>query len=318
MLSAIPAPRIDTVPSPSPWSTTTVPRGYVHRAAVAEVLLTGWENAGGSGTGPQDSFLVRAQWPRGHALFAPSGGHQDPMLLIESIRQAGSLLSHAEYGVPFGHQFLMWDMSFTAEPAAFTVGPTPTEVELHTTCHDIVRRGRTIAGMRYTVSVLRDGHAVAVGGARFSCTSPAAHRRLRGERPTTTEGTLPPAVAPAAVGRTSQKDVLLAAPAQGEPHWELRIDTGHPIYFDHPVDHIPGMVLIEAGQQAARAATHRPDAILVGMESTFTRYAELDAPCRMEAEVEGLDSDGHLRVHVTAAQQGTQVFNADLTLRDPS
>jgi hypothetical protein len=318
MLSAIPAPRIDGVPIPGPLTTTTVPRGYVHRAAVAEVLLTGWERAAGS-PDPQDSFIVRAQWPRGHALFAPADGYQDPMLMIESIRQAGSLLSHAEYGVPFGHQFLMWDMSFATDAAALTVGPTPTEVELHTTCHDIVRRGRSIAGMRYTVSVLRGGHAVAEGSARFSCTSPTAHRRLRGERPTTAEGLLPSAVPPAAVGRASQKDVLLAAPARADAaRWELRVDTDHPIYFDHPVDHVPGMVLIEASRQAARAATHRPNALLVGMENTFTRYAELDSPCWMEADVKGTDSDGYLSVRVTATQQGVEVFRADLTLRDPS
>ncbi|MEU6229345.1 ScbA/BarX family gamma-butyrolactone biosynthesis protein [Streptomyces sp. NPDC047042] len=324
--------------------TTTVPRGYVHRAAVAEVFLTGWEAAPTAPAAPSasdpaepgpvasDSFVVSAQWPRGHALFAPAHGHQDPLLLLESIRQAGTLLSHAEYGVPFGHQFLMWSLSFAATPAALTTGVTPTDVELHTTCHDIVRRGRTISGMRYDVSVRRDGVPVATGGASFGVTSPAVHRRLRAGRPTTVDRALPSPVDPAEVGHTDPGNVLLAAPARaGERgagnrwanRWELRVDTGHPILFDHPVDHIPGMLLIEAARQAARAATGRPDALLLGLDSSFARYAELDAPCWIEARVARPDSYGagpaqDLRVHVLATQQGERVFAADLVLRDPA
>ncbi|MFJ8631669.1 ScbA/BarX family gamma-butyrolactone biosynthesis protein [Streptomyces sp. NPDC093568] len=296
-----------------PRLTTTVPREYVHRMSVAEVFLTGWE------ADTTDSFVVRGQWPRSHALFAPVGGHQDPMLLVESIRQAGALLSHAEYGVPFGHQFLMWNMSFTADPVAFEADPVPTDVELHTACHDIVRRGRTIAGMRYEVSVRRGGLTVATGGASFSCTSPAAHRRLRGGRPTTTGRALPAPVDPATVGHTGPEHVVLAAvAAPGRARWELRVDTGHAVYFDHPVDHVPGMVLIEAARQAARAVTRQPRGLLLALDADFTRYAELDAPCWIEAHVEATGPSGEQRVLVTAVQEGKRVFSARLSVLRPA
>ncbi|MGW3647934.1 AfsA-related hotdog domain-containing protein [Streptomyces sp. NPDC000878] len=123
-------------------------------------------------------------------------------------------------------------------------------------------------------------------------------------------------------------NVLLAAPTRtGENRWanrwELRVDTGHPILFDHLVDHVPGMLLIEAARQAARAATGRPDALLLGLDGSFARYAELDAPCWIEARVARPDSFGpgpvqDLRVHVHATQQGRRVFAADLVLRDPA
>lgn len=313
MLAAISAPRTDSALAAGSLFMGTVPRGYVHRAAVAEVFLTGWEAAA---DGPADSFVVRAQWPRAHALFAPLGGHQDPMLLVESIRQAGSLLAHAEYRVPFGHQFLMWDMSFTAEASAFAIDAAPTEVELHVVCHDIVRRGGAVVRMRYTVAVRRGGRSVAGGTASFSCVSPSVHRRLRAERPTSTASVPPAPVDPATVGRTHREDVLLAVPADArETRWELRVDTGHPVLFDHPVDHVPGMVLIEAARQAARVATGRPEALVTGMESEFARYAELDEPCWVEALVEPSDAAGDTRVRVRAEQQGEQVFTALVTLR---
>ncbi|MEV6121876.1 ScbA/BarX family gamma-butyrolactone biosynthesis protein [Streptomyces sp. NPDC052077] len=292
----------------------TVPRGYVHRASVAEVLLTGWESdTAAAAPGAPERFTVRAQWPRSHALFAPAHGHQDPLLLVETIRQTGSLLSHAEYGLPFGHQFVMWDISFTALPSAFAIGPRPTDVELRAECANVVRRGRTLAGMRYGVTVLRDGLPVATGGARFSCASPAAHRRLRGGRPTTVAQRPPVPVGAARVGHTDPDNVLLAATPR-ENLWTLRVDTDHPVFFDHPVDHVPGMMLIEAARQAARAAVGRPDALLVDLRSEFTRYAELDAPCLIEARVLRPETPRELRVDVWGTQEGERVFTAELRL----
>jgi hypothetical protein len=303
------AARIDT-----PKLTTTVPREYVHRAAVSEVFLTGWnaDVTAGSGT---DAFTVTAQWPRSHALFAREGGHQDPMLLIESVRQVGSLLAHAEFGVPFGHHFLMSDISIDADPRLLVAGATPTEVELHTVCRDIVRRGGRLGGMRYDVTVLRDGMPLATAGAAFRCMSPEVFGRLRGDRPTTVPRTAPPAIDPAAVGHTSARHVVLAEPTPGAGHrWELRVDTAHPTYFDHPVDHVPGMVLLEAARQAAHASTGLPDALLLGVRGEFTRYAEFDAPCWIEARPERRGAAGDVLVRVSGTQQEETVFTADVTL----
>ncbi|MEU6220980.1 ScbA/BarX family gamma-butyrolactone biosynthesis protein [Streptomyces sp. NPDC047022] len=323
----------DRAPSPkalrpglSTGLTTTVPREYVHRAAVSEVLLTGWEQAGPTGrhgTGPTPAggdelpgFVVRAQWPRSHALFVPDYGYQDPMLLIESVRQIGSLLAHAEFDVPFGHQFLMSDMSFDAEPAVLVADTVPTEVEMHTVCRDIVRRGRTLQEMRYDVTVLREGGARATATAAFRCMRPDVYRRLRGERPTTTDRTPPPALDPSVVRCGSTRHVVLGAPEPGRRNlWELRVDVAHPTYFDHPVDHIPGMVLIEAARQAAHAATGLPGALLLSLSSDFARYAEFDAPCWIEAETAPHGPGGELQVRVRGTQRGETVFTSELVLR---
>jgi hypothetical protein len=304
----------------TPRLTTTVPREYVHRAAVSEVLLTGWEAAAEPAEADQpDEFAVSAQWPRSHSFFTQSGGYQDSMLLIESVRQIGSLLAHAEFGVPFGHQFLMWDMFFNTCPELLVADAVPTEVELRTVCRDIVRRGRVLGGMRYDVTVLRDGKAMATAGAAFSCTSPAVHRRLRAGRPTTTDRVVPPAIDPAAVGHSDDRHVLLAEPEPGSTsgigdRWELRVDTAHPTFFDHPVDHIPGMVLLEAARQAALVSTGMPDALLLGLKSNFARYAEFDAPCWIEPQVEPHGTEGGVLVRVRGTQHAETVFTAELVL----
>ncbi|MFF4156664.1 ScbA/BarX family gamma-butyrolactone biosynthesis protein [Streptomyces sp. NPDC001678] len=302
--------RVDLADAPLPQLTTTVPREYVHRAAVSEVLLTSWK------TDRSECFSVGAQWPRGHALFAPSGGYQDPLLLVESVRQAGALLAHAAYEVPLTHQFLMRRMSFSALPGLFAVSPEPTEVELRISCHDVVRHGRLLAGMRYHAHVWRDGRQLATAQASFSCMSPAVYRRLRGERRVTSPLAVPLGVMPASVGRAAARDVVLAATTSATPRrWQIRVDTTHPVLFDHPVDHVPGMVLLEAARQAALAAARIPDAVLVELESEFVRYSELDAPCWIEAHPGRPDAVGDIPVVITGTQRGETAFTALVTLR---
>ncbi|MGI5359649.1 AfsA-related hotdog domain-containing protein [Streptomyces sp. CA-252508] len=53
--------------------------------------------------------------------------------------------------------------------------------------------------------------------------------------------------------------------------------------FDHPVDHVPGMVLLEAARQATAAVLGDGDMLPIAITSQFTRYAELDEPCSVEA-----------------------------------
>ncbi|MGW2013554.1 ScbA/BarX family gamma-butyrolactone biosynthesis protein [Streptomyces sp. NPDC001927] len=308
--------------------TTTVPREFVHRAAVAEVLLTDWQ-AVAEPEGAGESFVVRAQWPRGHSLFTRSGGYQDPMLLVESVRQVGSLLAHAEFAVPLGHQFMMRDIAVTTSPELLLSSPKPTEVELYTRCRDVVRRGGKLSGMRYDVTVMIGGKSLATASASFACITPDVYRRLRKGRPTSTTQVAGPPVDPATVGRFSPENVVLTedvdsgpvigqgGAADGRRSWAVRIDSSHPIFFDHPVDHIPGMVLLEAARQAAYAATGCPDKLVTGIDSTFTRYAELDAPCRMEA-VPGEPFAGVTPVRVSGVQGGSTVFTADITLSTPA
>ncbi|MEU0163341.1 ScbA/BarX family gamma-butyrolactone biosynthesis protein [Streptomyces sp. NPDC006261] len=288
--------------------TATVPKELVHRAAVAEVMLTDWER--------QDDtrFRVAAQWPRCHSFFRPIGGeHHDPLMVAETIRQVGSLLGHAEFGVPFGHHFLLWDLNLTVHPEHLDLRQTPASLDIEVTCTEVRRRGGKLAGLSYETAVHRDGQLAATGRISYSCTSPAVYRRMRPERVFDTGHRPLPLTAPAApqsVGRTSPADVVLSP--IGEYHrWQLRVDTRHPVLFDHPVDHVPGMVLLEAARQSAAAVLERPSFLPLSITGEFKRYAELDAPCFVEAHRlrEGVP-DGQVAVRVTGRQGGELVFTS--------
>lgn len=300
-----------------PSLSTTVPREYVHRAAAAEVLLSGWETDG------DDCFRVEARWPSGHSLFVPDGGRPDPLLIAESVRQVGLLLAHTEYGVPFGHQFMMRRLSYWAVPESLTSSAVPNRIELRTRCHDIVTRGAKLSSMRYEVTVLRDGQPMGEAEAAFTCLSPAVYRRLRGGRPTTVDPPAPDTALPAStVGHTRPDHVVLATAEGGRPgRWELRIDPAHPVFFDHPVDHVPGLLLLEAARQAAHAVTPGRHLLPVGSSGAFHHYTELDRPCWIEAEVPQRPApsggEDRIPVRITGIQEAKTVFDATVTMWSP-
>ncbi|MBQ1099197.1 hypothetical protein KBY55_24840 [Streptomyces sp. b94] len=289
-----------------PSLTTTVPKEFVHRASVAEVMLTDWERR------EDHRFVVTAQWPRSHSFFTTANGCHDPLIAAETLRQAGSLLAHAEYGVPLGHHFLMWDLSLTVLPEHLSVGDAPAALDIDVVCSDIKTRRGSLAGFRYATVMRRAGHVVATGGASFTCVAPHVYQRLRAHRLSGAGAQLPltAPTAPQDVGRVSPTDVVLSPIGQRD-RWQLRVDTRHPVLFEHPVDHIPGMMLLEAARQAT-VATLGEGVTPLSVIAEFSRYAELDAPCVIEAR--RLPRTEHEEaVEVTGHQDGEQVVRSTVT-----
>ncbi|MFE1173023.1 ScbA/BarX family gamma-butyrolactone biosynthesis protein [Streptomyces sp. NPDC058773] len=290
--------------------TTTVPREYVHRAAVSEVFLTNWRR------GAADGWVVSAQWPRAHTFYGPLHGMHDPILLIETVRQAGILLSHVVHRVPLDHPIIWQRVRYDLAPQALRTAQQPAEVELHITDHDMVFRGKRLVSALQEFRIVCDGADLASATLDYSCHSPAVYRRLRGEYSDLALANsralpLPGAVSPRLVAREHDRDVVLS-PTGRPDRWQLRVDTSHPVLFDHPVDHAPGMLMVEAARQAAQAAT--PGVTLpVSMDCSFSRYAELDAPSWVEARTTGRDDGDRRQVEVTVEQHGQPVIAAQIT-----
>lgn len=281
--------------------TAGVPRQLVHRASIAETFPTGWTRT------ETDRFSVSAQWPRVHCLHVSADRTAyDPLLVVETVRQAGTLLNHTEYKVPLDHQFVLQEFRITTFAEHLAVGPAPAEPVVDITFSDIRHRGKRLVSARYEADVRLDGEQVAHADVAFTCTSGAVFSRLRGGRTaaTVTPLPLPPGLSATDVGRDSAADVVLSPPQQGDGNWQLRVDTGHAVFFDHPLDHIPGMVLLEAARQAALARTGPGGLrIPVSFDTTFHQFAELDLPTWIDSTDEG---DGALKV--VGTQEGRTIF----------
>ncbi|MFF7452238.1 MULTISPECIES: ScbA/BarX family gamma-butyrolactone biosynthesis protein [unclassified Streptomyces] len=284
--------------------TTTVPKELVHRASVAEVMLTDWEPVG------DDRFVVTAQWPRGHSFFAMNGRY-NPLIAAETIRQAGILLAHAEYGVPLDQQPLVRDISVSLRPEHFDIDWTPAGLELSVAVHETQWHDGQLTGLRVDVEMRRDGHLAATGGGALTCARPQVDRGAQEERPQAIALTAP--LPPQTVGRTSPMDVVLSP--IGEPdRWQLRVDTRHSAFLDQQVEHVPDMMLLETACQAT-AATLERSCVPLEIASEFLRDIALTSPCVIEAcLIPGTGMDPVESVLVTGHQDGKLVFRSTVTV----
>lgn len=282
--------------------TAAVPRELVHRVAVAETLITGWTRT------DTDRFTLTAQWPRAHQLHVSADrSAYEPLLVAETVRQCGALLAHAAYEVPLGHQFVLQELRVDTRPEHLAVGAAPAEPVVEVTVDEVRHRAGRPSALRYEAVVHLGAERVATGRIAVTWTNESVYRRLRGGR-TADVGALrlpepPPLPLPAeTVGRALPADVLLS-PDTRPDRWRLRVDTAHPVFFDHPLDHIPGMLLLEAARQAARAHGGESGSALASFHAAFHQYAELDRPVWMEVSG-GDDTD----VQVVALQGESVTF----------
>ncbi|MEU0148466.1 ScbA/BarX family gamma-butyrolactone biosynthesis protein [Streptomyces sp. NPDC006288] len=300
-------PEISVVPPRTPRTKAEgrrrVTKEYVHLVREDKVLLTGWQRL------KDGEFSLTARWPT-----PPVGLPYDPRVLTQTIRQSGLAVAHAAYGVPLTHQTLLHHFDFTVVPD-FRVTPqgsSPLGVEI--TVFEPKKRGRSVSSLGMDFRVLLGGTLVARADSEFGWISPAAYRRLRGEHLTADWNTwpLPLPVDPHTVGRATGREVVLA-PGDDRHRWRLRNDVENDLLYDHPVDHVPGLVLMEAAGQAAHAALYPRAFEPTTVTNAFDLYAEFDRPCWIDVEVVPSAAPGEISVLVTATQSGQSVFRGRLS-----
>ena len=259
---------------------STVARHLVHRRAVSEVLLTDWCQTGA------DAFVCAAQWSRSHSFYRVRNGRHDPLLLAETIRQVGLLLCHEAYQISPEHRFLMDRMFYDADLEGLRAGAAPAEIVLVVGVQQLRRRTRSACALRFDVEFLRDKATIGRGTGWVRCLAPGLYQRIRSPQcPQLTWREQQPApVPPEVVGLLESDDVVLGHCRQpGE--WPLRILTEHPVLFDHPLDHVPGMLGLEGIRQAGRAILGWPNAQLTICDITFSRFIDLGEPSSVRASL---------------------------------
>ncbi|MFE7750052.1 ScbA/BarX family gamma-butyrolactone biosynthesis protein [Streptomyces sp. NPDC057428] len=280
-----------------------VSKEYVHLVREDGVFLTGWQRL------EDGEFSLTARWPE-----PPAGLPYDPRVLTQTIRQSGLVVAHASYEVPLACQTLLHYFDFTVVPGFRAAPGDSSPLTVGITVMDPKKRGRSVSSLGMDVRLLQGDRVVARADSEFGWISPAAYRRLRGRHLTGRWNEWPalPALDPRTVGRTGPSDVVLA-PGDGSHRWQLRNDVDNVLLYDHPVDHVPGLVLMEAASQAANAALYPRPFEPTTVTSAFEQYAEFDRPCWIDVEVVPSAAPGETSVLVTATQDGQSVFRGRLS-----
>jgi hypothetical protein len=295
----------------------TVPLESVHRQSSSEVFLR-------SGVpGPDGTFLARAVLPAAHPYWTdhPEPGAADALLLLECCRQAETYAAHEHFGVAPGTKFVLAGWSLTLEPGARAVTGAGGELTIEAGTDDAEWRGDVLRAMRYRMRLSVGGVPAGEVLMRVRYVPEGVYRAMRTRRdgsalPTSDDFRgLPDGVPvpPGDVARTVPDNAILLDARYDTlaVRTRMRVAGDHPSLFDHAQDHVPGMVLMEAGRQAALLALSRFGGRpatrwrLSALEAEFTAYAELDAPLTVTAHrpVPAGD-DGSLAVRVTFGQSG--------------
>ena len=258
-----------------------VPGELVHRTAADEVLVAGADRLA------PDRFLVRLRWRRSHRTFVPAAtARHSPLLVAESIRQACIYLAIRFLGVPPETRLVIRELHFAVDP-----GSAPPAVTETTEAALLVRVVRTrrdeasgqLVALQLEGTLLADARVFATAGGSARLFSPADYTALRAAATTPAAPTgpaqpgpeQPPLTPPrpGLVGVARPGDVVLAAAPDGR--WAVRpADPCHPFFYDHPVDHVPGMVLAEAARQYALLRLGDPGLRLTGLRMRPLAFAE--------------------------------------------
>ncbi|MFD8090196.1 ScbA/BarX family gamma-butyrolactone biosynthesis protein [Streptomyces malaysiensis] len=311
----------------------TVPRELVHRLSLAEVFLTGVLAR------DEDTLDIGVQIPRSHVFYRDTAGCRhiyDPMVLVEAVRQSLLMLGHDLFERPFGTKFILRNIALhDADITALAVCDVPTDVVLR--CRIVRRfRGREgLKGARLSYSALIGDRVAATLEGSMSWLTPAEWRAAREEgratlglpvQATFTACESGPRIGEALVDRRDTSNVVISPPEchltpdGGETRTaRLLVDTSHPVLFDHPLDHVPGMLTLEAFRQLSIAtavqtgALPSASAVLTGLKARFTGFGELDLPITCQS-VQAEGDGGSAVLRCAMKQAGRTIADGELRL----
>lgn len=93
---------------------------------------------------------------------------------------------------------------------------------------------------------------------------------------------------------------------------QLRVDRDHPFFFDHPLDHVPGLLLLEgAVQLAQRDATQAQ--FVSRISARFIRYALFETPIQLTRETFPTERGQKYRIGIDQAGQPRARIEVDMS-----
>lgn len=306
----------------------TVPRAIAHRRAVGEVFVT---DSAQITTG---EFLLAWQVPRAHSLWGDRlVPFHDPFSLAEVARQGCFVVMHRHMDIA-----LELPMSLRRFEFRVTSGSDAYRDDERTPMQGLLRyrlgeqnfQGDELGTMTLHGELERDGVPVMTISGDIIFLPRGDYEELRAfqrsRKPLECIRPWQPAapVAPVRVGRRDPRNVVVgepvALPFPAESwHYPLVIDRGHPSYFDHDYDHVPGPFLLEGFRQAVLLEANRagllssPGAAVTGLVVAFAEFGEFEAPldCSVVATA---DVEGRVNAQLGLHQFGSEIAEGRVEL----
>jgi hypothetical protein len=285
----------------------TLPAALVHKAAVEQVFLTDWMK------GPEPDLLctIAAELPLAHARFSDAAsGYHDLVLLAEVVRQGGLVSAAKVLEVPEDRQFLLRELRVAIDPlernrrvrecARLLIEQDASQSAIK------MRRGGNLAGGKMHARLKIDGEpsgVCEVVGLWLPDEMYAGFRGGAGEGngagAATDEADELPQEPEERSGKSPQNTVigtLQPDPGQSGLRGRLLVAMDDPTFFDHPLDHVPGLLMLEAMQQAAVGVACREHGVpprgvaVTSFDVKFSRIAEFSPAAACHATLTDRES----------------------------
>lgn len=280
----------------------------VHKQVQCEVLLSGYDIVDRVGT-------LHARWDRRDEFYRQAEGEYFSIgMALEMFRQSAVFMAHRMCGVELGSRFVMRRLTAYVDVDFLRVrqqAPEPT-INIRPLFDAEARSGRRID---WEMTLWNGTEQVGTSIGELSVLHEDVYQSLRSTA--TDASAFPPAVAlPAAdLGRLAQRDIVVSGRGQPNNH-VLLAPREHSTYFDHPLDHLPGMLLIEGACQASVHVAGQPRSIVTGVDARFFRFAEFAPSCELETRPAG-SAGTQADYAVTIRQSDLECATVNLRMATP-
>lgn len=208
--------------------------------------------------------------PRSHWLCHPTPGAVPLTLTAEALRQAGLAVCVAGLGMDPSVQFVISALSVHTDPEKLVFPRFGAfDCTAAVSFSDIVYR----KGLPHRLEVDYTIDSAVTAHISAQVLSDPDYRAVRRRAPVLGQAIL------------EHSETLLIDPVrtQTSARATLGVNEADPFFFDHPVDHLPGILLLHAATALHEYAMGAPAADL---EITFPAFAELRASTHLRAKIE--------------------------------
>jgi len=240
---------------------------FVHKIAAQSNFLTGIDvDSGGACVA---HFRIHSSGLPRHAVAQ----REEILVGFELIRQIGLAASHMLGDLPLGYSMIMRSMDFRWHNGASSVlspgAGNAGRVVVHSTNQQF--RKRLLSRHSLTFEVFVDEMHVATGHGDLDCLAPETVKILRRSATPWTAADL----------RHDSEGLLRVTTNFSGLTATLGWDADDPFIFDHGVDHIPGMRLVESALACGRLLAPHLEPQFVSVQCD--RFAELSEPVLITA-----------------------------------
>jgi hypothetical protein len=278
----------------------------VHKLAASEAFPSFVASVG------EDELWAQVRWPATHSFYKDASSGLDSFMLMETVRQLTILACHYHYGTVADAHFVMSGLGVALFPLDTPARSRPTDVSVHLVGTRVRRSvDGTLQSVRLEAQFFHESALFASGYGDAMIVNQRVYSRLRGGRTVKRSNvgrvSSVATVAPSQVGHLSGSGVVLSSEYSPDS-FKLSLDFSDPVLFDHPLDHIAGMIPVEASRQIMRCLRSDPGAELSTAEFRFHKALEFDG--EVSVEVSAAEDGATLRF----IQSGEVAVTCDVTV----